>query len=237
MVNRLFIILLFFIAYASHATEYPIRKPPQRLDDDPEKKEYYWLSPRVSVLIPNSIANKSLKKSFAGVYELGAGLNVMVFKGLFIGANYKTGEYKLKGVTGQAAFDYNPVMKLNKAGIKVGGDKFIGDRNKIIFSAAVTLGRNWTAFKGLRCVDTTMSPKINSFSTTFIEPEINLYFLIENNVGIGATISYTMVNKIFEPKELCLDDWQAYGKTGSSPMQFINFGFGIYYSFLKKKRQ
>ncbi len=237
MLNRLFIAFLFLPAYTTYAIEYSIEKPLQHIDGDPEKKEYYWFSPRVTVMIPNSIANKSLKKSFVGVYELGAGLNIMVFKGLFIGGNYKTGEYKLKGVTGQAAFDYNPIMKLNNAGIKVGGDKYIGDRNKIIFSTALTLGRNWTSFKGLRCVDTTVSPKINSFSTTFIEPEISLYFLIENNVGIGATISYSMVNKIFEPKELCLDQWQTYGKTGSSPMQFINFGFGIYYSFLKKKSQ
>src|SRR5689334_1280548 len=64
-------------------------------DSKPRNKEYYILSPRVSITVPHPVANRSFKKSFVGVYEFSGGLNVYIHKGLFAGAYYKRGFLKV----------------------------------------------------------------------------------------------------------------------------------------------
>jgi len=199
----------------------------------PLKKQYYVFSPRVSITVPHPTSNRPFKKSFVGIYEVSGGLNFMLYKGLFAGVTYKTGLLK---VMENKIPDNNTKMSINNVSVKVGGDRYVGDKNRMIFSAAVSAGKNWTDFSSLVCKDPANHPvMISSYETTFIEPEINLFFLVETNFGIGVTLSYTTFNRIFDPYEICLDDWAQFDKNSTGSTQYFSFGFGFYYSFLKKK--
>jgi len=197
------------------------------------KKQYYVFSPRVSITVPHPIANRSFKKSFVGIYEISGGFNIMLYKGLFAGITYKNGLFK---VMENKIPDYNAKMYINNGAIKVGSDFYVGDKNRIILSTALSAGKNQTHFASLICKDPANHPvMITAYETTFIEPEINLFFLIEPNFGIGATLSYTTFNRLFDPYELCLDDWAQFDRNSKGATQHFSFGFGFYYSFLKKK--
>jgi hypothetical protein len=130
--------------------------------------------------------------------------------------------------------DYNASMAINNAGGKIGADLYLGDKNRIIYSAALTVGQNWTKYSGIVAKDKNRILP-TSFSCTYYEPEMNLFFLIESNFGIGATISYTVFNKNFDPYELALNDWTQFSKNSAGNTQFLSFGFGFYYSLLQKK--
>ncbi|HSH66714.1 MAG TPA: hypothetical protein VLB84_13195 [Bacteroidia bacterium] len=209
---------------------------PVRSDDVPSQKEYYWFTPHAAITVPNPTGNTAFRKNFAGVYEVSAGMDVMPFKGIFVGAVYKNATLKITGITGATYFHYSPIMKINNAGIRVGGKTFVGSRNRMTGQASVTFGQNWTMFKDIRCKDSTMAVPVPKYTCTYLEPEIALYFLLENNFAIGITVSYDIYTKNFNPYDICLESWKTIGSTGSGPTQYFSFGFGFSYSFYKRKK-
>jgi len=199
------------------------------------EKEYYWFSPHVFVGVPNPMNNKAFKQNFAGVYLVSAGMDISIFKGVFAGVGYTNATLKITGLLGTQNFHYSPLMKIDNGGIRVGAKTFIGAKNRIIYSASVMFGQTWTHYTDLRCKDSTTTPALTKYTASFIEPEMNLYFLIESNFSIGLTVSYSIYRKDFDPYEICLNEIKPVGPIGSGSTQVLSFGFCAYYSFLKKK--
>lgn len=195
-------------------------------------KSYYVFSPRVSVTVPHPMANASFKKSFVGIYEISGGLNAYLVKGLFFGVTYKNALLK---ITENKIADYNASMYINNAAGKLGADVYVGDKNRVIYSASIAVGQNWTRYSGLVAKDPNRVIP-NTYTCTYYEPEMNLFFLIESNFGIGATVSYSIFNKNFDPYELALNDWTQFSRNTSGNTQYLSFGFGFYYSLWRKKK-
>jgi hypothetical protein len=236
MYKQLLIVLLLFKVIPAFAQDPSTENASTSTDNGPSNKEFFWFSPRVSVTVPHPIANGAFKKNFAGVYELSASFDIMILKGAFIGAEYTYATLKVTGLTGVSNFNYNPLMHINNAGFRVGAQKYLGERNKVIFTAAMAAGMNWTNFEKLKCKDSTVAPMLSKYSTSYLKPEINIYFLVESNFAIGATLSYSIYRRKFDPAEICLNDWKAsVGTVNDKPTQYLAFGFGFYYSFYKKK--
>ena len=239
---HLYYLTILFLFKTSTGNAHMLNKSNALTDDDlpSAKKEYYLFSSRVSITVPHPTANNAFKKSFIGIYSFNIDFNVMAYKGLYIGATYKN---TLLKITPNKIASYNvdslgqlnpyPTMNSNNIAIKAGYDFYIGEQNKLIYSVGMALGKNWTKYNHLVCKTANKTP-VTNFNTTYIEPEMGLFFLVEPNFAIGATISYTLLNKNFNPSDLCLNDWKSYNKSNENNIQYINFGFGFYYSFLKK---
>lgn len=234
MIKQAFLAFLLLITIPVIAQE-PTTDTPVRTDDGPVKKEYYWFNPHAAVNIPNPMSNKAFRKHMAGVYEVSAGMDILLFRGFFAGAVYEHTTFKITGITGATYFHYQPLMKVNNAGLRVGARSYIGSRNRMIGVASVTVGESWAHFKDIRCKDSTVAVPLTRYTSPYVQPEIGVFFLVESNFAIGATISYTACTKKFDPYEICLDSWKAIGDVGSGSTQYLSFGFGFYYSFLKKK--
>ncbi len=198
----------------------------------PPPKRYYYLSPRVSVMSPSAIGNVAFKRSFVGVYEASAGLNMYLYKGFFLGIGYKYGMFKIMD---NKISNYNATMQLNNIAFKLGTDAYMGEDHKFIFSASVSGGYNWTNFYGLICKTENKPPDVTSYQCLFMEPELNIYYLVEPNFAFGITASYSVYNHNFNPYELCLNEWKSYDKNNTGNTQIFSFGFGFYYSLIQKK--
>jgi hypothetical protein len=236
MYKNLLIVLLLFKVIPAIAQDPSTENASTSTDNGPSNKEYYWFSPRVSVTVPHPTGNSSFKKNFAGVYEASASFDIMIFKGAFVGAEYSYGTLKVTGLIGVANFKYNPVMHVSNAGFRAGGQKYLGVRNRVIYTAAISGGMNWTNFEKLKCKDSTKAPPLSTYSIPYLKPEMNIYFLVESNFAIGVTLSYTWYQRKFDPAEICLNDWKAsVGTVNDKATQYLSFGFGFYYSFYKKK--
>ncbi len=229
----LFIIFLSFNLFVSAQEEPFTLNTKASEESSPSKKQYYLLSPRFSVTVPHPMGNKSFKKSFVGIYEASGGINLMLYKGFFTGVSFKKGLFK---ITENKIGDYNASMDYNNLAIKVGSDFYVGEKNKAIYSMSLSVGKNWTKYSGIKTKDPKNPPKYSSFSTYFIEPEMNLFFLIESNFGIGATLSYTVFDAHFDPYDLVLNEYAKFDRNNAVSSQFISFGFGFYYSFVPKKK-
>lgn len=228
------LICLLFTGFI-YSQDGSLTQPPLQAagDTPPAKKQYYLLSPRISVTVPHPMGNKSFKKTFVGIYEVTGGVNVYVAKGLFLGGTYKNGLLK---ITENRIADYNASMRFNSMCGKFGFDTYVGEKNNAIFSMALSYGQNWTEYQGIMTKDPKNPPKINGFSTSFWEPEMNIFFLIESNFGIGATIAYTVYDAHFDPYDLALNEYTSFDTKNAVSTQYFSFGFGFYYSLIRKKK-
>lgn len=231
----LLFLLFVLVSYTSIAQDEPDQFETKIIEESPPRqKQYYLFSPRVSVTVPHPMGNQSFKKSFVGIYEVNAGLNVMIYKGLFVGGAFKNGLLK---ITENKIPDLNADMAINNAAIKIGSDFYVNSKNTMLLSAALSVGQNNTKYSSFKCKSLNQHPIIKGFKSSYFEPEVNLFFLTEANFGIGATLTYSVIKRNFDPYELCLDEWAQFGKDNSGPIRYISFGFGFYYGFSKKTKK
>lgn len=209
------------------------------LKEDGEKN-YYVFSTRLDVTVPKPIGNNSFRRCFVGVYEVSGGINVMLYKGVFIGGTAKTGMLK---ITENKIANYNASMSVNNLAGKIGGDLFLGDRNRVLFSVSMAIGNNWTKYSSFVKKDPNDNTKIipipndnSKFTSFYYEPEVNLFFLVDENFGVGGTLTYSIFTHTFDPYVLSLDEWAPFDKTPSGNTTYLSFGFGVYYNFLHKKK-
>ncbi len=226
------ILLFLFSAVASAQDENTVISPATVREEAASKKEYYLFSPRVSISVPHPTGNASFKKSFVGIYEVSAGLNVFLYKGFFAGVTAKNG---LLAITENKIADYNADMLINNAALKVGGDYYVSENNRVVLSLSLAMGYNSTNYSHLKWKNPNNPPLYTKFNTNYVEPEINLFFLIESNFGIGATVSYTIFNAHFDPYDLNLNEYAQYNTSNAVSTQFLSIGFGLYYSIFKRK--
>ncbi|HET6225073.1 MAG TPA: hypothetical protein VFF27_02265 [Bacteroidia bacterium] len=236
MLKRTFFVIvlsIYSICIFSQETPSPEGSSTADANYEPLKKNYYWFNPYVSVCVPNPMNNKALKKNFAGVYEINAAIDIGIFKGIFVGAGYKNATLKVTGLVGAQNFHYNPLMKMDNAGIRVGFKTFIGAKNRIVYSASFTMGNSMIHFTKME--NDSIKPAVTKYSTSYIEPEMGIYFLVESNFSVGVTMSYGLYHKQFDPYEIGLNQVKPIGTVGSGSTQILSFGFGVCYNFLKKK--
>src|SRR3954463_12453224 len=100
MHKSLLIALLLFKVIPAFAQDPSTENTTTSSDNGPANKEYYWFTPRVSVTVPHPTGNGAFKKNFAGVYEVSASFDIMLFKGVFVGAEYSYGTLKVDGLIG-----------------------------------------------------------------------------------------------------------------------------------------
>ena len=58
-------------------------------------REYSLFSARVTGTVPHPVRNSAFKKTFIGIYELNAGLNLTFYKGFYAGAVFKNNLLKI----------------------------------------------------------------------------------------------------------------------------------------------
>ncbi len=204
-----------------------------KLTDD-NKKNYFVFSARASVTVPHAVANSSFRKSFVGIYSAEGGLDIMIYKGLFIGGS---GSNSFMKIPPNKISKIAAKMEIDNAAGKIGGDFFLGERNRIIFSTAFSVGQNWTHYYGLYAADPHKGVAVTSYTTTYYQPEVNLYFLVDDNMAVGANVSYIIYDHVFDPYELSLNDWAPFNSPPiAGNTQCVNFGITFYYNFLRKKR-
>ena len=222
------------VSLASMAQDEIIPSENPVIDETPRQKLYYLFSPRVSITVPHPLGNNSFKRSFVGIYEINAGLNLMMYKGFFIGGAYKNGLLK---ITENKIPDYDASMAINNVAGKIGNDFYIGSKNNLLLSASVSVGQNYTKFSSFKSKDPQKYPSIKGFKSIYIEPEADMFFLVESNFGIGLTFTYSIIQRNFDPYELCLNEWAQFDKNNSGSTRYLSFGFGFYYGISQKTTQ
>ena len=190
---------------------------------------------RLSFSVPNPTGNKAFTKSFIGIYQMSGSMNMALYKGVFIGVAFSNTLLQVsKNVIPNKTYAKQPFMNAYSAAVKIGGDWYIGENNRIIFSADVSVGQSFVRYSAFACKDKSKDIAITTFKSPYGAVEMSMIFLVEPNWGIGPMLSYSLIKRSFNPYEVCLDDWSSYSKSNSGATQYLSFGFVCYYNFFKK---
>ncbi len=234
--NNIFLLVFTIVSIAASAQEEEIKSDTSSVStasavETPLRpKKYYLFSPRLSITVPHPINNGAFKRTFVGLYELNAGMNVLLYKGIFAGAVFKNSELQ---ITPNKIPGYDASMNFYSFAFKAGSDFYANDKNSIIISASIAAGQNNTKFTSLKTKLASEHP-VTAFKSTYIEPELDMFFMIEPDFGIGATITYSSIKRNFDPYELYLNEWAPYERSNPGSTQYLTFGFGFYYGFGKR---
>lgn len=190
------------------------------------------VSIRANVSIPKVVSSQSFRNSFSGVVGLDANVNYKIASNFFVGLGYSYTYYKPQKVFRDQNVNAN--MQSQNAYLKIGVDKFFSDNGFATFS--LNTGYNFNEYQGLVYKNDTLKGKYpTQFSSSFIEPMIGLYFIVDPNFAIGGHISYNYNFSQFNPAYPSFDKWFDYRNTTNKwNMSMITIGFGFYYGLVRK---
>jgi hypothetical protein len=189
-----------------------------------QKERNNLLSVRGSIAVPHPLKNGAFRKSLTGIYNANVSVSIRPFSGFYAGAVYNNGLYK---TAANKIAEVNTTLQVNGAGGRVGYDHY----DNVFFSPSLTVGRQYGRFTGVVCVD----PQETSmkFSANYIEPELNLYFIVDPNFAIGVNTSVALIDHTFDPFAVCFNQYKGYSQDelrGNSVV--FNIGFSFYYGFI-----
>lgn len=183
------------------------------------------MSIRGSCTVPHPLSNGAFKKSLTGIYNANASVSIRTFSQFNIGITYNNVLYK---TAANKIPQVNTALQVNGAGARLSYDHFMSE--KVFFSPAITAGRQTGVFTGVVCP--TPLPERPKYSTSYIEPELNLYFIVDPNFAIGINTSLMFNNHTFDPYAVCFNEYESYTDSDrKGNMASINFGFGFYFGF------
>lgn len=243
MKAQLYLVLLFILSVVIASTTYAQEDNVDsiiEIEDLTLPRENYLFNSSLSFSIPTPTSNKAFRKSIVGIYQVNGGLDLVVVNGFFVGVNFSSAKFKvdkdiIKDYNIYVNKNYNPRINIYNAAVSVGVNYYLGEKNKMKFETRLSVGQNYSKFLGFKSKSLSNPVSLTDFKSVYGEAVLNLFFLMEPNWGIGPTIGYSLISRSFDPYALSLDDWtsiSAGSEIGS--IQYLNFGFAVYYNFFKK---
>jgi hypothetical protein len=182
--------------------------------------------------IPKVTSSEAFRNSFSGVITADLSINVKLFSDFFAGLGYSYTYYKpQKHFRDQFI---NTSMQSHNPYVKIGVDKFFSARGFATIS--LNAGYNFNKYSGIKYKHDSLVGKYpTQFNSSFVEPMIGLYFIVDPNFAIGGHLSYNYNFSQFNPTFSGFDKWFDYGRVENKwNMSMITLGFGFYYGLAKK---
>lgn len=188
---------------------------------------------RANVGIPKVTSSSAFRNSFSGVMTGDASLNCKLFADFFVGVGYSYTYYKSQRYFRERNINTN--MQSNNGYVKIGMDKFFSDNGFVTFS--INAGYNSNSFQGIAYKNDSLIGKYPTrFTSSFVEPMIGLYFIVDPNFAIGGHVSYNYNFAQFNPAYPGFDKYFTYSKVSNNwNMSMITLGFGFYYGLTRNK--
>lgn len=187
---------------------------------------------RGNVGIPRTINSKMFRTAFNGVFEANLSFNARVFNNFYVGLGYQISHFQnnkfLQFQYFNNSIPYNTRITGNAGFLKLGFDKFFSDKGYMSYS--INSGIMQCNYSNVN-LDTNINNKPYGkqvFITPYVQPEVSVNFLVENNLSFSIMLSYTTLFTKFDPKAPRFNQFEEVSKANNSHfMSWINIGFGF----------
>jgi hypothetical protein len=192
---------------------------------------------RANAGIPKIASSAQFRNSFSGVITGDASVNCKLFADFFAGVGYSYTYYKCQKYFRDPLRDnINTILQTQNGYVKVGYDKFFSERGFVTFS--MNMGYSLSQYRSVRYKNDSLKGKYpTQYSNAFIEPMLDVYFIVDPNFAIGGHLSYNYNFAQFNPLYPQFNQWGPYGYNSISNkwnMSLITLGFGFYYGLARK---
>ena len=129
-------------------------------------------------------------------------------------------------------FELKTKMQMHGAYLKLGYD--IGQNSNFIISPSLNIGWNATSYSGVVCKTKDLN-YIPAYQAWFVEPGVHFNFLPESDFGISCSFSFVLVDHVWNPEYICMDDHISLGDVNRNALtSYYNLGLGIYWGIGKR---
>ncbi|MBI4931731.1 MAG: hypothetical protein HY841_13255 [Bacteroidetes bacterium] len=184
---------------------------------------------RAEFQLPKATSNPAFKKTFSGVFNTGLSMN---FGGKHFNAGgfYSFTQYQ---IFPKFFEDPHSILANHTAGIKLTYDLFTSTRSGI-FSPFIAPGYSFMSYTRIKCKNN--MPYNTHPSALSMNTGMCYTIMMDEWIGAGFIIGYNMIDHVFRPENICLDEWglnyDESDKKGS--LQNIFFGFSVYFDLAWK---
>jgi hypothetical protein len=199
----------------------------------------YRLDTRINILAPHPLTDAAFNNTFNGVYTVNVSENIHLFQGFYVGvcvgnSLYQVPQYSLVSGSGVNTTNYiNTMCQLTSFGLDLGYDYYFSPKGYL--SPAMSIGESFGKFTSIQMVNPV--PIEPTFNAPYVQVSCGLNFLIEHQVGLGFTLSFSYLNHNFNPYDIALNQYKAYSSGDiKGNISFFELGFTIYIGYLEKKK-
>lgn len=192
---------------------------------------------RGNVAVPNITSSKLFRQSFSGVINADANVSCRLWSNFFIGIGYSYTYFKCQSYFSNPKLDnINTHLQLQNGYVKLGYDQFFSNNGFVSFSLNTGYGNS--TYRSVRYKHDSLAGKYpTQFGSSFIEPVVGLYFIVDPNFAFGGHVSYNYNFARFNSLYPQLNEWGPPGYNtlpNKWNMSMVTVGFGFYYGLAKK---
>lgn len=195
----------------------------------------YRMDTRINGLVPHPVTNKAFRKTFVGVYAVSGSQNIQLFQNFYAGISGSNSIYKIptNKIVDVKGYRLSDIFQLNSFGLNIGYDYYFSEKK--FLSTSISVGQ---AFGKFTAVEMTIPVPINTqFSSGYVQLSENINFIIEDHMGLGFVLSYTMLNYSFNPYDIALNQFKGYSSGDlEGAIGHFELGFNMYFGYVKKKK-
>ena len=182
--------------------------------------------------LPRPTWNKAFSKTFSGVFNAGVSMN-WGGKHFSEGGFYSLTQYQVFPKFGSGTIDDPHVVQTNHTfGAKLHYD-ILTSTGKGMFSPFIAPGYSLINYTRVKCINHDAWDTKTSAVSVNIGAAYNI--MMDEWTGAGFIIGFNMIDHVYRPENVCLDEWGDYTeneKKGS--FKNIFFGFSVYFDLAFK---
>ncbi|MEK6615075.1 MAG: hypothetical protein AABZ32_03030 [Bacteroidota bacterium] len=184
---------------------------------------------RAEFQLPRATWNKAFTKTFSGVFNSGISMNVGR-KHFSAGGFYSLTQYQ---VFPKYYDDPHVIQTNHTAGIKLHYDMLTSTGNGM-FSPFISPGYSWIKYTRIKVKN---HPSYNTqTSAASVNVGASYNIMIDEWVGVGFIAGFNMIDHVYRPENVSLDEWGMDYSPDDKRGSFKNifFGFSLYYDLARK---
>jgi len=181
--------------------------------------------------LPRATSNKAFMKNFSGVFNTGVSMN-FGRKHFTAGGFYSLTQFQVFPGFQQSVDNPHTILTIHTAGIKFSYDMLTSTGNGM-FSPFISPGYSWLKYTRIKSKN--HPPGTTHLATPGVSFGAAYNIMMDEWTGAGFIIGYNMINHVYRPENVCLDEWYSYSEDEKRGVfQNLFFGFSVYFDLAKK---
>ncbi len=195
--------------------------------------------------IQTIISSEAFRNTFVGEFQAGGQFVIKVHKNFYSGVGFNYALFKTSNkfqfISGNTSLRYDFFLRSYNPNFTLGYFMPVeteSNRPKQFGSIELRAGYSYNRYTNVELkVDSGKPAPPLEFRTAFIQPHFSYTFMVEENLGFGAYMNYTLYFSLFQPSYATLDKYMDYSKLGNKMnMSWIAFGLHFHWYFIKVTR-
>lgn len=196
--------------------------------------------------IPTTLSSQAFRNTFIGEFQTGGQFVVKIFRSLYSGVGFNYALFKtsknFQFISGNNSLPYDFFLRTYNTNFTLGYFLPVEtESNKPPQFGCIEIrpGYSYNLYTNVVLkVDSGKSAPPLEFSNAFLQAHFSYTFMVEENLGFGGFLNYTLYFSIFQPSYASLDKYANYALWQNNfNISWLTIGLHFHWYFIKVQKQ